>query len=407
MAAKYHSIHDLPPLEIGGVVARYGFAIQDHVAAGFCLDMLDDPMLSQVWCETQDDVTLIWTDGKEEKVEFVQVKSNDLDQLWTIAKLLEKEKVALSVDAATNGKPTKKKVAMKVPANAAKPAQCILEKSLQYDRCFESVSFRIVTCQNVKSELKVLTYNLDSTHRSPKSTNMVELVDKLVKQVGKAKSAKGNGCAFWAQRAYWVVIHSLESIRKENLWKLKKLVEAQGAYLAADQIEELYERLLTKVFDGGLARWDKEANKKKILRSDLLQWFARAVQDAVHPGYQGTGKRLEEKLKDAGIPEDQYESIAFMRLRYRSEGLTPKYAETKQRNKVEGDIAARLHAMRANLDGRVINDDGVSFHAKCINVVDEIHGKLPESNRPPIENLFGYMYNLSDRCTHRFVRAKS
>ncbi len=40
-------------LRIGGTVAHRGFAVQDHIAAGHCLDMLEDSTLSQVWCETQ------------------------------------------------------------------------------------------------------------------------------------------------------------------------------------------------------------------------------------------------------------------------------------------------------------------------------------------------------------------
>ena len=81
------SIHDLPPLEIGGVKARQGFQIQDHVAVGFCIQMLLKPNLLQVWCETQDDITLISENDGVEQVEFVQVKSNELNQLWSISEL--------------------------------------------------------------------------------------------------------------------------------------------------------------------------------------------------------------------------------------------------------------------------------------------------------------------------------
>lgn len=408
MATNLPSIHKLKPLEIGGVVARHGFAVQDHVAAGFCLDMLEDQTLTQVWCETQDDVTLIWLNGTAEEIEFVQVKSNELDQLWTIAKLLEKERIESNGDGAVVApvKKAPKKNAAKKKPTVERQSHCILEKSLQYDRCGEPVRFRIVTCQSVKSELKVLTYELGSEHRDPNSKKMADLISKIKKQL-TFKSSKGNGCDFWCKQAYWVVIHSLESICNQNILKLARLVEAQGQYLAMDQLDELYQRLVTKVFDGGLAKWDKEAGKKKILRKDLLQWFANAVADAVHPGYHGTGKKLEEKLKDAGIPEDQYESIAYLRLQYRSEGLTPKYAELKRRKQVEGSIYAKLHCLRTHLDGKEIEEDGRAFHARCISVIDEVRKELPEDDRPPVENLYGYMYNLADRCVHRFVRAKT
>ena len=82
MDSEVSSIRDLKPLETGGVVARVGMGLQDHVAAGFCIRMLSDPSVLEVWCERQDDVTLLWSDGKgKERVEFVQVKSTD--QAWT------------------------------------------------------------------------------------------------------------------------------------------------------------------------------------------------------------------------------------------------------------------------------------------------------------------------------------
>ena len=91
-APRRESIHDLPPLETGGVEARQGFGLQDHVAAGFCLEMIGVSRLVQVWCETQDDITLILDGEGGQEVEFVQVKGHDLDQLWSVAKLCERER---------------------------------------------------------------------------------------------------------------------------------------------------------------------------------------------------------------------------------------------------------------------------------------------------------------------------
>ena len=62
------SIHKLEPLEVGGTAARQGFLFQDHVAAGFCLEMLLSDALVGVWCETLDDVTLIREEGGEQQV---------------------------------------------------------------------------------------------------------------------------------------------------------------------------------------------------------------------------------------------------------------------------------------------------------------------------------------------------
>ena len=42
-----------------GPIARAGFLYQDHIAARFCIEMLIDTALEEVWCETLEDITLI------------------------------------------------------------------------------------------------------------------------------------------------------------------------------------------------------------------------------------------------------------------------------------------------------------------------------------------------------------
>jgi len=173
------SIHDLSPLESGGVEARQGFGLQDHVAAGFCLDMIGESRLVQVWCETQDDITLILDGQGGHEVEFVQVKGHDLDQLWSVAKLYERER-----------KNTASKVA----------GRSILEKSLSNDRCVEPCSFRIVTCRPVQSELSVLTHPLGSSYRSTSEAAeaMRRLIEQLQVKLGQIESENGNGIDFWS-----------------------------------------------------------------------------------------------------------------------------------------------------------------------------------------------------------------
>lgn len=389
------SIHDLTPLEIGGTVARRGFAVQDHVAANHCLEMLENPALTQVWCETQDDVTLLWVNGHGEEVEFVQVKAHEFNQLWTIAKLLEKEN-AKDSDGNGSSKSKQKK----------KEKHCILEKSLQYDRCKEPVRFRIVTTRPVKDELIHLTHPLNSPSRDKSAESYTALCEKLKEKVGSFKSVNGNDYTYWIDRTLWTWVHSLDTVSQQNCWRLSELVEKSGHFLARDQIAELYQRLLRKVYDGGLARWDTESGKKKIIRADLLAWFDEAVHSALHPGRSGTGKKLEAKLCEAAIDIDQHEAIAEMRHRYRLELLTPKYSR-EIRTDAESQIRGRLMTLRAKLDGRLLDVDGAAFHAMCLEEINTVLESLNPNERQPAENLYGYMYDLADRCTHRFVRAKT
>src|SRR4051794_33444511 len=85
------SIFDLPPLEEGGPIARTGFTYQDHVAAALCLEMARGCDIEVVGCETHDDIILKKKSGGTTVAELVQVKSDELDQLWSIAKICERK----------------------------------------------------------------------------------------------------------------------------------------------------------------------------------------------------------------------------------------------------------------------------------------------------------------------------
>src|SRR5437764_2305275 len=91
---QFLSIHEIPLPTTGGIPARKGFDLQDHVAASYCIQMISETRIKEVWNEAHDDVTLIWQTGTEEEVEFIQVKSNELDQLWSIALLCQRDSSA-------------------------------------------------------------------------------------------------------------------------------------------------------------------------------------------------------------------------------------------------------------------------------------------------------------------------
>lgn len=109
------SIFDLVPLEQGGPIARAGFLYQDHIAAKYCIEMLLDPALEQVWCETLDDITLIRRADGTLLIEFVQVKAADLAQMWSVARICDGKQ------------------------------QSLVARSLAQHRCAEPCTFRIVS----------------------------------------------------------------------------------------------------------------------------------------------------------------------------------------------------------------------------------------------------------------------
>ena len=90
----FPSVDDVKPTEEGGPTTRSCFSYQDEIAVGFLVEMLEDSSLLKVHCETHDDVLLVRaTDGSDMRVaEFVQVKANEPDKLWSVADLCKPKK---------------------------------------------------------------------------------------------------------------------------------------------------------------------------------------------------------------------------------------------------------------------------------------------------------------------------
>lgn len=374
------SIHELEPLELGGRAARQGFLFQDHVAAGFCLEMLVLGRLTAVWCETLDDVTLIWSDGETEVVEFVQVKAERLNQLWSLARLWARE-----------GKKT---------------GTSVVEKLLANDRCKESCRFRMVTRRPVVEELRVLEAQLGVEARERGSEKINSLCGKLEEHLEGAKSPKGHGPTWWAEHTVWEVRHSKESLRDRNLHLLARAVEASGRFLASDQREQLYDFLLMKV--KAAADADKTLNRDagKLIYDTLVDWFAEKVWELDRGGSEAGGRALRTKLKAAGLHEDVVASAEDLRRSYLARWLRPSYLERDVSRGWEDRVRAELIGLRSRLDSGEINESGVQFHTRTIAALETVRGEAPKGTELlPTDFFQGCMYYITDICQHRFLRA--
>lgn len=379
--SELKSIRDQKPLETGGTIARKGFIYQDHVACGFCLLLASDPKLKEVWCETQDDITLIWEYEQDESVEFVQVKSNELAKLWSAAELCKRD-----------GSATAKQV-----------GSSILEKSLANDRSKEESRFRIVTRRDVNSELRVLTYPKDSPTRAEEATEMVVLRTQIEQRLSQCCSPKNNGLQYWLRNVLWEVKDSEEAVNNCNLIALRRFAESMGCQLVADQIEELYQQILRKVQDAARADWNVDPVKKRFTKKNFCNWLNKLVDAIAHPATPKTGRRMREKMEAAGLPADYVESAHVARRAYRKFLLHPAYQKIADVGLVESEIVSRLQQLRSQLDTGVLSDQGIHFHARCVAALDEIRSR--SSSEIPLFFFQGCMYNITDRCLHRFKAA--
>jgi hypothetical protein len=381
------SYRDLDPLEEGGPVARRGFAYQDHVAAGKCLDMLLDGGPSEVWCEAEDDIVLVWVLQGEEWFEFVQVKSNELDQLWSVAKLCEQE-----------------------PAKDGKgPGACIVQKSLAHDRGDGKCRFRFVTCREPHSDLAALKLALDDAARTRPDSGLTEVIAAVGRRIPGFKSPNGNGVEFWVRMMVWEYKASVTDIENENLVKLDRILHKENSFLAPDQKKELYAKVLQKVFDASLASGKTQKDRKRIRAADLRTWFVQQAAEMMKPASAGRSDLLEGKLNDAGYKPDadEIETAKEQRREYRRAVLQPQFLDVGDRAVIESEVQARLCRLKAQLDAGEFQDDGVQFHSRCLKELEAMRDTLATTKKPLVGLLYGLMYDIMNRCQHRLVRASA
>lgn len=235
------------PTDAGGIAARKGFRIQDHVAARLALEMLHDPKILQLECETGDDVVLRRTEAGQTIIEYVQVKTTEIDAKWSIKELTSR------VDS--------------------KQGSSVCEKSLLCDKHGEIAWFRFVTTRAVSAKLQ--PFRRPRVKRAGYSA-FEGLVTSFSKKFKTVKSVSGRTLADWASNMLWEVEGEEDALRSRNINALLKLSSSQGVNPSYEAMEEVYRQLADKV----RAMGDKssvDANEKIWTRPDCLKWFADQV----------------------------------------------------------------------------------------------------------------------------------
>lgn len=365
---KLPSIHDVLPLEQGGPIARAGFLYQDHIAARLCIQMLSDLTLEEVWCETLDDVTLLWRLDGQLIVEFVQVKAADIMQMWS---------VALICDGAEKS---------------------LIGRSLAQHRCAEKCGFRIVSRIGLNAELRVLLLPAGSAARCLGNPEIHALHRKIGKQLDGVYSTAGWSPSNWLEHAIWNVAESEVAVEHSNLFQLETWLEALGEPLFSDQREELYNRILVRVMKASaLLSGD---SRKKLQCSEFRNWVMLEIERIKGHAPSKTGTNLTSKMKKARIPESAIQNALRLRLAYRQRMLEPKYQQEEGYKFAELELAATLNHLVAGLDAGVVTGNGQIFHHNCLNAVSSIQNKYGDVE---LSFLQGSMYSMADRCRHRFL----
>lgn len=249
----------LPPLigpnasDAGGVAGRRGFRFQDHVAARFLIQLLQQQDLAQVECETGDDIALRWDDGLTRCNEYVQVKTTDDNSKWSLTEICQRS-----------------------PASAK--GTSLVERSLASEQFSGPSLFRLVTVRDVRSDL--LPLKIARTDRF--DSNIVDafalLAPRIAKKLPGATSPQGTTADEWTHAMLWETIGGgIESLRLENLNSMLRLAEADGECLLVSAAEQIYDDLVGLAVAAGDASRAQNPSAKLITKGAITTWWRQQV----------------------------------------------------------------------------------------------------------------------------------
>ncbi|WP_346910911.1 Hachiman antiphage defense system protein HamA [uncultured Roseibium sp.] len=236
--------------DAGGVAGRRGQKHQDHVAASFVIDMLSDPSMLQIECETADDVTIRWIIDDVAINEYVQVKTTDGDTKWSVKELTDRDK--------------------------NRPGTSIAERSLNCDAHDEAPLFRLVTVREPRGNLA--HFKIPRSNRADSADSMALATAPFLKKYPGFKSKNQRTLADWARCLLWQVEHSMDKLADRNKLELLKLAGRDGERPNFSEVEASYSALLSMVIDAGDASRVSEPAKKCIPRATAVRWWNQQIE---------------------------------------------------------------------------------------------------------------------------------
>jgi hypothetical protein len=383
-AAELPSVDDVKPAEEGGPTARIGFSYQDEVAVGLALEMLAKPNVTKIHCETHDDMIVVSIEDSPEGgkslvvAEYVQIKGGGAETLYSVANLCARED--------------------------KKHGTSLYETSLGRDRYREVSRFRLITNRPVKSELEILTYPLGASGREADGERFKTLVADIGGRMSGVTSAKGNAGEYWCSNCRWEVRAERHNVRDANLRAILQLAQNDGWKIVYEQAEELLTELLAWMKAAGEARWEPDRTKKIILRRELVAWWNRRRQELVEGASNPAGGKLSTKLNDIGAEDSQIAMAVDLRRRYGAAVRTSRYMEDGQVERLQLLVQSKMATLRSAYVAGEIDPSGQVFHALCLKEIDQVAQNETVDGTDAAGFLKGCMYDITDRCLHRFSR---
>ena len=83
---------------------------------------------------------------------------------------------------------------------------------------------------------------------------------------------------------------------------------------------------------------------------------------------------------------------------------TPRYMETDETAALQQRVKSEMMRLRARYSAGHLDIDGVEFLSLCLDRLDEVNEARPDGEQDRSAFLQGCMYDITDRCLHRFGR---
>lgn len=381
MGEELKSIREIVTFNDHGRSAREGFDYQDHIGVSLLLEMLNSEKIREVWFESIDDIDII-REGKngKETVEFVQVKHEDRTSRYSVATITSRKKDRVGTS--------------------------LFEKSLYSAQCKEEAYFRIITSFDVKEELKFLKLNRDSKKRNELTEKVESLEQKINSRCNNVSAPDNTGVGEWIKKCYWQVRPpKIDDLESSNIRTLHDVIEEKfPPPLLLQQLDDLYQKLLLIVKNASTIDLNDYPEKNKVTKKDLLKTIREYIKEMKEP--KGLVKGLKEKIKKANLPDDYAKNAGKFREMYIKRRYEVDYMESDWLSDLEGEVMDKLMSLKGELDSGQI-EGGLNFHQHCYKEVKKIATSERFINKDvPKYIIVGLMYQITNRCLHRFHKVE-
>lgn len=375
----FPSVDDFAPDEQGGPVARRGFTYQDYIAAKLVFDMICDPLIIKIHCETHDDILVVRQGSNDTRfAEFVQVKASEPDKLWSVADISQQKN--------------------------KRAGTSIFEKSLSRDKASEVALFRIVTLRDVVKNLKPLTYPVGHLDRAPDSQNIMDLLDDLHGRFSDIKSEKGHGIDYWLANTRWEVAETQDAVKQALLIRIMKKSQQDAAPLLYEHAEKVLNNLLSIVKKAGDAKWVPDREQKILERAFVTNWWEESLlEEAQNRGIVSGGK-LRKKMETVLFNEPTINLAMSLRRDYISETRTPRYMDEGIQSRLNSRVRLEAMKLQTEYNAGLLDMNTAEFHAECLKRLERINTNEESAHGDIASYLSGCLYDITDRCLFTFER---